>query len=77
MNNINYDDVHKELDKIKQTQPNIYKIWKIYLFKKENEYNNSLKECLDMLNVVKNSKKPITIEELQTILFMRKLIVNS
>ena len=77
MDHINYNNVHKELDKIKESQPNVYNIWKLYLFKKEKEYYNSLKECSNMLDVVQSCKKSITIEELQTIFMMRKLINNS
>lgn len=66
--------VNEELENIKTKQPNIYNLWKVYLHKKQSEYNTSLMECLQMLNSLQDINKELSITDLQTILIFRNMV---
>jgi hypothetical protein len=66
--------VDEQLENIKSKQPNIYNLWKVYLHKKQSEYNTSLMECLQMLNSLQDINKELSITDLQTILIFRNMV---
>lgn len=66
--------VDEQLENIKTKQPNIYNLWKVYLHKKQSEYNTSLMECLQMLNSLQDINNELSITDLQTILIFRNMV---
>jgi len=67
-----FDNITQQLEAIKETQPNVYHLWKLYIHKKQTAYTNSLLECLTMLKTVKDIDKTLTITDLQTLLLLKK-----
>jgi hypothetical protein len=74
--NINFESINNinhRLEEIKTIQPNVYKLWKVFLKKKERDYSDSLNQCANMLNNISEYDKKVTISDLQTLIILRKL----
>jgi len=67
-----FNEASLRLEDIKLIQPNVYNLWKVYLYKKHNDYVKSVNECLTMLNEIDNINKPLTISDLQTLAILRR-----
>ena len=59
-------DVIKNLEHISIKQPNIAKFWKTYILKKEEMLNNSLNECIFIIDKLNNLNEDIKPESLAT-----------
>jgi hypothetical protein len=68
-----FKDVNQNLENIKSMQPNVYKLWKVYLYKKHSEYIKSMTDCVSMLNEIDNINKPLSIADLQTLVVLRNI----
>lgn len=77
LNNTNteelFNNVQTQLETIQTTQPNVYKLWKVYLYKKEKDFIDSLKECMEMLHSINSIQHQLSISDLQTLFMMKKL----
>jgi RPA family protein len=67
-----FNEASVRLEDVKLIQPNVYNLWKVYLYKKHNAYVKSVNECLTMLNEIDNINKPLTISDLQTLAILRR-----
>jgi hypothetical protein len=75
INNINGDlnDLKLKLESIRESQPNVYRLWKLYLYKKEMEYNRSVEECKIMLNEIENVTSVLSIRDLKSLFCLRRI----
>lgn len=75
INNINGDlnDLKLKLESIRESQPNVYRLWKLYLYKKEMEYNRSVEECKIMLNEIENVTSVLSIRDLNSLFCLRRI----
>lgn len=75
INDINGDlnDLKLKLESIRESQPNLYRLWKLYLYKKEMEYNRSVEECKIMLNEIENVTSVLSIRDLKSLFCLRRI----
>ena len=72
-----FNNVQSHLETIQTTQPNVYKLWKVYLYKKEKDFIDSLQECVKMLHSINCVQHQLSISDLQTLFMMKKLTQNN
>jgi hypothetical protein len=74
-NNSRNSDVNAikiKLESIKTKQPNVYKLWKILINKKESALMKTIIECDEMLNNVDSVNNELSILDLQTLSILKQ-----
>ena len=71
MENLNrIHSIKTKLESIKETQPNLYNLWKITIYKQEARFVKALLECEHMLDKVDSLNKPLSIMDIQTLFIL-------
>ena len=71
-NNIDMNTIKIKLESIKTKQPNVYKLWKILIYKKELALMKTIMECDEMLNNVDSLNKELSILDLHTLSILKQ-----
>jgi hypothetical protein len=75
MENLNrIRSIKTKLESIKETQPNLYNLWKITIYKQEAGFVKTLLECEHMLDKVETLNKPLSIMDIQTLFILGSTI---
>ena len=73
---MDFESMYSKLDEIKDTQPEIFKIWKIYLQMKQQRLDDLSRELSLMVDTVKNT--PYVNKKLAIMLLcMKDTITNT
>ena len=77
MENLNrIRSIKTKLESIKETQPNLYNLWKITIYKQEARFVKTLLDCEHMLDKVDSLNKSLSIMDIQTLFILGKTISN-
>ena len=77
MENLNrIRSIKTKLESIKETQPNLYNLWKITIYKQEARFVKTLLECESMLDQVGSLNKTLSVLDIQTLFVLSKTISN-
>lgn len=77
MENLNrIHSIKTKLESIKETQPNLYTLWKLTIYKQESRLIKTLLECESMLDEVGSLNKTLSVLDIQTLFVLGKTLSN-